>query len=80
MGKKFETARPVSFYVLTNGEWARDGKEEGGGGLKGVLGEMVEWMTEISKPGWCTVEFVSFGTSAKAMGHFGDLAALEFEM
>ncbi|KUJ07011.1 uncharacterized protein LY89DRAFT_375144 [Mollisia scopiformis] len=75
LGKKFEPVRPVSFYVLTNGEWRKEG-----GAVRKVLEDMVAWMKEISKPGWCTVEFVSFAQSAKAMGHFGDLAGLEFDM
>ncbi|KAF8861721.1 hypothetical protein BDZ45DRAFT_240628 [Acephala macrosclerotiorum] len=82
-GKKFEKVRPASFYVLTNGEWGKGGgvdAEEGKGSLKKVLEEMVEWMKAISRPGWVSVEFVSFAQSARAMGHFGELAGLEFEM
>lgn len=74
-GKKHEKIRPVSFYVLTNGEWKKEG-----GSVKKVLTEMVDWMKLLSQPGRVSVEFVSFAQSAKAMAHVGELAALEFEM
>ena len=76
LGKKFEVCRPVSFYVLTNGGWKQGSKE----GVRKVLEDMCAWMLEISKPGWCSVEFVSFAQSARAMANLAEVQGMEFEM
>lgn len=75
-GKKYERVRPVSYYVVSDGEW-KDGSVEK---LKGVLEEMIAWMEGLGEPGRVTVMFISFAQSARAIGNFGVVAGWEFNM
>jgi len=65
--------RPMSFYILTNGEWG------GGKSVKESIQEMVDFIKKEEMPkGTVTVEFVSFAQSASAGQRVSDLASVDF--
>jgi hypothetical protein len=65
--------RPMSFYILTNGEW------KAGSDPKAVLAEMADWLIAQELPkGQVTVEFISFAHSGPAMQKLGDLSRVDF--
>ena len=71
-GKK-AIVRPMSIYVLTNGEWGK------GPDPKLTIKEMADWLIQAKMPkGQVIVEFISFAQTGPAMGKLNDLAQTEF--
>jgi hypothetical protein len=65
--------RPMSFYILTNGEWRP------GSNPKSILKEHADWMIAQALPkGQVTVEFISFANSGPAMQKLNDLSRMDF--
>lgn len=65
--------RPMSFYILTNGEWRP------GSNPKAIIQEHANWMmAQNLPPGQVTFEFISFAGSGSAMQKMNDLAKMDF--
>jgi len=68
-----KVVRPMSFYILTNGEW------KAGSNPKPILTEMANWLIAKELPkNQVTVEFISFANSGAAMQKLNDLAKMDF--
>jgi hypothetical protein len=73
-GKK-AIVRPMSFYILTNGEWGK--------GVSPIvtIKETANFMLQNKFPaGQVTISFISFAQSATAMHRIGELAKADFGM
>lgn len=65
--------RPMSFYILTNGEWKQ------GSDPKTILSEMANWLIAQGLPkGQVTIEFISFAHSGPAMQKLSELERMDF--
>ena len=64
--------RPVSFYVLTNGEWGK------GVNPRKCIGEMAQLLKEKGLQGQVAIQFVTFAESEGALKKIVDLAGEEF--
>jgi hypothetical protein len=65
--------RPMSFYILTNGEWSK------GSDPKATIKEMADWLIQQNLPmGQVTIQFISFANSGPAMQRLNDLAKIDF--
>ncbi len=74
-GKEVPPVRPMSFYILTNGEWGP------GPDVKVAIQTTVDFMQkEGFPPGQVTIEFISFAQSAGAMQKINELAQKDFGM
>jgi hypothetical protein len=68
-----KVVRPMSFYILTNGEWKPSSDP------KTILAEMASWLIAQNLPkGQVTVEFISFANTGPAMQRLNDLAKMDF--
>lgn len=71
-GKK-AIVRPMSFYILTNGEWGQ------GPDPKIKIKEMADWLAAAKMTrGQITIEFISFAQTGPAMQKINDLAQANF--
>lgn len=67
--------RPMSIYILTNGEWGQ------GPDPKIALQDMADFLKrEKMTQGQVTVEFISFAQTPKAAQRLSDLAGMDFGM
>jgi hypothetical protein len=64
--------RPISFYVLTNGDWGK------GVDPRKCIGEMAELLKKRGLQGQVAIQFVSFAGSEGALKKIVDLAGEEF--
>lgn len=72
---EFTTVRPLTIYVLTNGEWGE------GPDPKVCIGEMATFLKEEPCPeGTVAIVFVSFATGAGPSGRISELVGQRFEM
>lgn len=71
-GKK-AVVRPMSFYILTNGEWGA------GADPKPKIKEMADFLIASKMTrGQVTIEFISFAQSTSASQKISDLATTDF--
>ena len=71
--KKSKKIRPVSFYVLTNGNW----KEKSD--LTTALKEIADYLIDTGMvKGHLTIQFVSFGQNAEGLHRINEAANIEF--
>lgn len=74
-GRLPEVVRPMSFYVLTNGEWGP------GADVKEKIQTTVDFLRAEGYPeGQVTIEFISFARSAGAMQKINELSKHDFKM
>ena len=65
--------RPMSIYILTNGEWGK------GPDPKLTIKDTADWLMQANMPkGQVLIEFISFAQSGPAMARLNDLAQTEF--
>jgi hypothetical protein len=72
--KKMQPLRPISFYILTNGEWQK------GDNVKPIIFEIVDFLKKegLESRNMITVQFVSFAMSPSAISKLDDLKNTDF--
>lgn len=72
--KKLQPIRPLSFYILTNGEWQKGDK------IKPIIFEIVDFLKKegLEARNMITVQFVSFAVSPSAIRKLDDLKHTDF--
>ena len=64
--------RPISFYVLTNGEWGK-GKD-----VRETVREMADWLAGRGLLKMVSISFISFAQTEAAVNKIADVINTDF--
>ena len=70
--KKKGGVRPISFYVLTNGEWGK-GKD-----VRETVREMADWLAGRGLLKMVSISFISFAQTEAAVNKIADVINTDF--